>query len=183
MVNTAIADSKIHQKISLDEWATEPPSGGQEWIDGNLIEKIGMTIQHGRLQNRVGWLWKNHIETSCLGGEVYTEVPCRTLEQGRRPDVAYLTPDLLAQYGNLSTLPHSFPLIAEIVSPTDVANEVFAKANEYLRSSCQEVYLIFGEERLIVVLTQESRKIYAADEVMTSLVLDGFSVTVNHLLG
>ena len=79
MVNTAIADSKIHQKISLDEWATEPPSGGQEWIDGNLIEKTGMTIQHGRLQ--------------------------------------------------------------------------------------------------------ESRKIYAADEVMTSLVFDGFSITVNHLLG
>jgi len=90
---------------------------------------------------------------------------------------------LLAEYGNLPALPQSFPLIAEVVSPTDVANEVFAKASEYLRSGCQEVYLIFGDERLIVVLTQESRKIYASDEVMTSLVLDGFSVTVNHLLG
>lgn len=91
--------------------------------------------------------------------------------------------NFLAQYGNLFTLPQSFPLIAEVISPTDIANDVFAKANEYLRSHCQEVWLIFSEERLIVVLTQDSRKIYIADEVITSIVLDRFSITVNALLG
>jgi len=186
MVSTAIAE-KVEEiavpKISLDEWVNNPPSGGGEWLNGNLIEKMGMTLQHGRLQGRVVRLWGNHIENSGIGGEVYTEVPCRTLEQGRRPDVAYLTPDLLAQYGELSTLPQSFPLITEIISPTDVANDVFAKASEYLRSQCQEVWFIFSEERLIVVLTQNSRKIYIADEVIASLVFDGFSITVNELLG
>jgi Uma2 family endonuclease len=186
MVSTAIAE-KIEEiavpEISLDEWVNNPPSDGSEWINGDLIEKTGMTLQHSRLQSRVGWLWKSYIETSGTGGEVYTEVPCRTLEQGRRPDVAYLTPDLLAQYGDLSTLPQSFPLIAEVVSPTDIANDVFAKASEYLRSQCQEVWLIFSEERLVVVLTQNSRKIYIADEVIDSLVLGGFSITVNELLG
>ena len=195
MVNTAIAEPKIESKIepevyvaisptiSLDEWAIAPPSGGVEWVDGNLKEKTGMTLQHSRVQNRVGWLWKSHVETTKIGGEVYTEVPCRTLEQGRRPDVAYLTPDLLSKYGDLSTLPQSFPLIAEIISPTDIANDVFAKAQEYLRSGCREVWLVFGEERMLVVLTEDSRKIYVADEVVTSLVLDGFSITVNTLLG
>ena len=180
MVNAEIAPSL---KISLDEWGNNPPSGGLEWVNGNLIEKTGMTLQHGRVQSRVAWLWKSHIETSGIGGEVYTEVPCRTLEQGRRPDVAYLTPDLLAKYGDFPTLPQSFPLIAEVISPTDVANEVFAKASEYLRSGCQEVWLIFNEEHLIVVLTQDSRKIYAVDEIITSSVLTGFSLSVNALLG
>jgi Uma2 family endonuclease len=170
-------------EISLDEWVKNPPSDGSEWVNGNLIEKTGMTLQHSRVQSRVGRLWGNHAENSGIGGEVYTEVPCHTLDRGRRPDVAYLTPELFAEYGNLSTLPQSFPLIAEIVSPTDIANEVFAKANEYLRSGCQEVWLIFGEERLLVVLTQESRKIYVADEIVASLVLTGFSTTVNALLG
>lgn len=195
MVNTAIAEPKIESKIepevyvaisptiSLDEWAIAPPSGGQEWVDGNLKEKTGMTLQHSRVQGRVVRLWGNHSEDTKIGGEVYTEVPCRTLEQGRRPDVAYLTPDLLAQYGDLPTLPQSFPLIAEIISPTDIANDVFAKAQEYLRSGCREVWLVFGEERMLVVLTEDSRKIYVADEVVTSLVLDGFSITVNTLLG
>jgi Uma2 family endonuclease len=203
MVNTAIAEPKtepkieskvdlaisptisptISQKISLDEWAIAPPSDGREWVNGNLKEKTGMTLQHSRVQSRVGWLWKSHVETTEIGGEVYTEVPCRTLDQGRRPDVAYLTPDLLAKYGDLPTLPQSFPLIAEIISPTDIANDVFAKAQEYLRSGCREVWLVFGEERMLVVLTEDSRKIYVADEVVTSLVLDGFSITVNALLG
>ncbi|WP_211167630.1 Uma2 family endonuclease [Pseudanabaena yagii] len=79
-------------------------------------------------------------------------------------------------------MPQSFPLIAEVISPTDAANDVFAKAHEYLRSQCQEVWLIFNEERLIVVLTQDARKIYVADEVITSVVLNGFSMTVNELL-
>lgn len=191
MVNTAIAEPKIESKvdlaispaISLDEWAIAPPSDGREWVNGNLKEKTGMTLQHSRVQSRVGWLWKSHVETTEIGGEVYTEVPCRTLDQGRRPDVAYLTPDLLAKYGDLPTLPQSFPLIAEIISPTDIANDVFAKAQEYLRSGCREVWLVFGEERMLVVLTEDSRKIYVADEVVTSLVLDGFSITVNALLG
>jgi Uma2 family endonuclease len=70
-----------------------------------------------------------------------------------------------------------------VISPTDVANEVFAKASEYLRSGCQEVWLIFTEERLIVVLTQDSRKIYVADEAIASTVLEGFVMSVNNLLG
>jgi Uma2 family endonuclease len=89
----------------------------------------------------------------------------------------------LAKYGDLPTLPQSFPLIAEIISPTDIANDVFAKAYEYLRSGCREVWLVFSEERTIVVFAEDSRKIYVADEVVTSLVLDGFSITVNTLLG
>jgi Uma2 family endonuclease len=52
-----------------------------------------------------------------------------------------------------------------------------------LRSQCQEVWLVFSEERLIVVLTQDSRKIYVAEEAIASVVLEGFKITVNALLG
>jgi Uma2 family endonuclease len=191
MANITIADPNINLSsdlttdpvTSLEQWVLSPPSGGLEWINGRLVEKTGMTLQHSRVQVRVGWLWKNHIVTTGLGGEIYTERPCRTLEQGRKPDVAYLTLELLAKYGNLPTLPQSFPLIAEIISPTDMANDVFAKAHEYLRSGCQEVWLVFGEERMIVLLTQNSRKIYVGDEVISSLVLEDFRMTVNALLG
>jgi len=63
-------------------------------------------------------------------------------QAGRRSDVAYLTPELLAQFGNFNVLPQSFPLIAEIISPTDGAEEVFAKAKEYLKSGCQEILVL-----------------------------------------
>jgi Uma2 family endonuclease len=50
------------------------------------------------------------------------------------PDVSYITPELWAQVGKFSVLPQSFPLLAEIVSPSDFADDVFAKAQEYLES-------------------------------------------------
>jgi Uma2 family endonuclease len=80
--------------------------------------------------------WRNYKDSQNLGEAVYTEPPCRTRPQVRRPDVAYLTPELLTQLGEPNVLPQSFPLIAEIVSPTDFAEDVFSKANEYLESGC-----------------------------------------------
>ncbi len=178
----ATLSSPLSTSMTLEEWAIAPPSG-MEWVDGNLVEKKGMTLLHSRIQSRIGRLWGNYVESSGVGGEVYTEVPCQTLKQGRRPDIAYLTPDLLAQYGELPVLLQSFPLIAEVISPTDLANEVFAKAQEYLGSGCQEVWLVFTEEKWIVVITNSSRTVYAETEILTSHVLSGFAIAVNDLLG
>jgi Uma2 family endonuclease len=184
MVSTITPATFSASKVmSLEEWTLNPPSGGIEWIDGELIEKTGMTLLHSRIQSRITWLWKSYLEASAIGGEVYTEVPCNTHVQGRKPDVAYLTPELVAQYGDISVLPQSFPLIAEVISPTDMANDVFKKAYEYVNSGCEEVWLVLTEERWIIVVTPSSRTVYADEETLTSQVLKGFSTTVNALLG
>ena len=117
------------------------------------------------------------------GGVVYAEAPCRTNKQVRRPDVAYLTPELLTQFGEPNVLPQSFPLIAEIISPTDLAEDVFLKANEYLEADCQEVWLVLPESQWIVVFTQQQRFLCTKGEgVSTQVVLPGFSVAVDQLL-
>lgn len=168
--------------FSLEDWMHNPPEY-MEWVDGQLVEKNGMTLKHGRIQLKLGSYWRSYKDSSEQGGEVYTEAPCRTNKQGRRPDVGYLTPELLTQFGNSNVLPQSFPLIAEIISPTDKAEEVFSKVNEYLQSGCQEVWLVFPESQWIVVFTQQQRFLFTTGEVVnTQTVLRGFSVTVNELL-
>ena len=117
------------------------------------------------------------------GGKVCTEAPCRTGKQSRRPDVAYITPELLEELGEFTILPQSFPLIAEIASPDDSGEELFAKAKEYLESGCQEVWLVFPESRWIIVITQEQHQLLSLGEmVSTQAVLQGFSVAVDELL-
>jgi len=154
-----------------------------EWVDGQLIEKNGMTLQHSEIQINLGFYWKSYTISSGQGGKVYTDVPCRTNKQGRRPDVAYLTPELVTQFGKADILPQSFPLIAEIVSPTDIAEDVFLKAQEYLQSGCEEVWLVFPESRLVLVMTQSQIVGFTAGEsVSTQRVLQGFSVAVDELL-
>jgi len=80
-------------------------------------------------------------------------------------------------------LPQSFPLCAEIVSPTDLAEDVIAKATEYLESGSEEVWLVYPENQWIIVVTKQTRSIFIAGEaVSTQIVLPGFSIPVAELL-
>ncbi|GAP97484.1 Uma2 family endonuclease [Leptolyngbya sp. NIES-2104] len=172
----------IAPPISLEAFL-EDPIDHTEWIDGQLIEKQDMNARTGRIQARLARYWGNYQESSQQGGEIYTETPCRTIERVRCPDVAYLSPDLVAQHGNFKVLPHSFLLIAEIISPTDKAEEVFTKVREYLASQCQEVWLVFPESQYVLVITAENQVLKTLGEtVSTQKVLQGFSVSVDNLL-
>lgn len=174
--------SNVSKVFSLEDWILSSPEH-TEWVNGQLIEKNGMTLRHGQIQAKLSTYWRNYMDSSGQGGEVYTDVPCLTNKQGRRPDVAYLTPELLAQFGNSDVLPQSFPLITEIISPTDKAEEVFAKAKEYLQSGCQEVWLVLPESQWIVVITQQQRFLLSMGEVVsTQTTLQGFRVAVEELL-
>jgi Uma2 family endonuclease len=177
------AEAQVHGLIhSLEEWMQNPPER-TEWVNGALIEKNGMTLKHSRVQLKLGHYWVEYANANNLGGEVYTEAPCRTQKQGRSPDVAYLTPELVAQYGDAKVLPQSFPLTAEIISPTDLAEEMIAKALEYLESGGEEVWLVYPEVRWIMVITSDLRQVFVSGETATTRsVLPGFNIAVDELL-
>jgi Uma2 family endonuclease len=60
---------------------------------------------------------------------------------------------------------------------------LFLKAQEYLQSGCEEVWLVFPESRLVLVMTQSQILGFRAGEVVsTQKVLLGFSVAVDELL-
>jgi Uma2 family endonuclease len=174
--------SAIPPVYSLEDFVTHPMDD-MEWVDGQVVEKTGMTVKHGVVQGRLSYYWRSYAVTSGQGGEPCTEAPCRTLKQVRRPDVAYITPELLAQFGQPATFPQSFPLVAEIASPTDYAEELFAKAKEYLESGCEEVWMVLPEAQWVLVITQNQHLWFTADEVVsTQDVLTGFSITVRELV-
>lgn len=172
----------IPRNYSLEDFVTHPLEDA-EWVDGQVVEKTGMTVKHGVIQGRLSYYWRSFMISSGQGGEPCTEAPCRTLKQVRRPDVAYISPELLAQFGQPATFPQSFPLIAEIASPTDSAEELFAKAKEYLESGCEEVWMVFPEAQWIFIMTHHQHLWFTADEVVnTQVVLKGFSITVRELV-
>lgn len=174
--------SNVPKLFSLEDYMLNPPDR-TEWVDGQLVEKNGMTAKHGRIQARLARYWGNYKISSGQGGEVYTETSSRTVGRGRCPDVSYLTPELVAQFGEFTVLPQSFLLIAEIISPTDAAEEVFTKVREYLQSGCLEVWLVFPESQWVLVITTGQQLFLSVgDTVSTQNVLPGFSVAVDELL-
>ena len=172
----------LSENVSLEDFMANPPDD-MEWVDGQIAEKNGMTVKHSRIQSRLDRSWGNYKDSSGQGGEVYTEVPCHTNRRVRRPDVAYLPSELVAEYGDVPTFPQSPLLVAEIVSPTDIAEEIFLKAQEYLDSGCLEVWIVFPESRWILIVTQTQKLAFNPGAlVSTQLVLPGFSVAVDELL-
>ncbi|MGK7920005.1 MAG: Uma2 family endonuclease [Trichodesmium sp.] len=181
MIETPVV-LKQSTEYTLENWVQNPPEK-KEWVNGKLLEKNSMTLKHSRIQANLSFYWRSYKDSSGQGGKVYTDVPCLTNKQGRYPDVAYLTPELETEFGNEKVLPQSFPLSAEIVSPTDLAEEVIAKAQEYLESGGEEVWLVFPENKWVIVVTQESRLIFTSGQVVnTQKILHGFSITVDELL-
>ncbi|MCC3405932.1 MAG: Uma2 family endonuclease [Microcoleus sp. PH2017_10_PVI_O_A] len=177
-----LATATVQDNLTIEDFMANPPKN-MEWVDGQLVEKNGVTVKHSKIQSRLSFTWANYMIFSKQGGEAYISPPCRTNRQVRRPDVAYLTPELVAQFGDVPTLPQSFPLIAEIISPTDIAEDVFLKAQEYLASSCQEVWLVFPESHLVFAVTQNQILGFRAGEtVSTQQILAGFTIAVDELL-
>jgi len=169
------AATAVREVFSLEDFLANPPDY-TEWVDGELVEKNGMTLPHGEIQLNLGSSWRNYAISSGQGPKVYTDTPCRTNQQARRPDVAYLTPELAAEYGKAACLPVCFPLVAEIASPTDRVEDFFAKAREYLDSGCQEVWLVVPETGFVFVLTQTQKLWFGPGEVArTQVMLPGFT--------
>ncbi|WP_216634753.1 Uma2 family endonuclease [Gloeomargarita lithophora] len=161
----------------------ENPPERYEWVDEKLVGIREMTAKTGRIQARLAYHWRSHMISSGQGGEIYTETACRTVGRVRCPDVAYLPPALVHEFGDFKVLPHSFSLIAEIVSPTDAAEDVFTKVREYLASNAQEVWLIFPESRWLMMITADSQRLLPESQNATTIkVLPGFSLPVGELI-
>ena len=168
------------ENLSSEDKSMNPPEG-MEWVDGQFIEKTGMTFKHGLTQCKLGTLWNTYLISNSQGGKVLTETPCRTQNQTRRPDVSYLTAEQVDGLDDFVVFPQSFPLIGEIVSPDDPAEAVFAKANEYLQSGCEEIWLLYPGAKVVIIVTQERWSIFHAGDVSTQVVLPGFSTTIEAL--
>lgn len=57
---------------SLEEFLVKP-ADRMEWVDGNLVEKTGMTFKHGLAQSKLSTSWRNYKNSSGQGGEVITK--------------------------------------------------------------------------------------------------------------
>lgn len=91
--------------------------------------------------------------------------------------------ELLEKYGDFDTLPQSFPLVAEVASPTDTAEDFFVKPEEYLQANCQEVWLIIPRVKYIFIVTDsQCIRFKSGDVARTQNLLPGFTISLDELL-
>jgi Uma2 family endonuclease len=105
---------------------------------------------------------------------------------GRRPDAALILLDELPERqvprGILQVPP---PLVVEVVSPNDAAEEVLDKAEVWHSGGVRIVWVVFPSHRRIFVSGGRQHRLAALadDELTLEDVLTGFSMKVRNLLG
>jgi Uma2 family endonuclease len=105
----------------------------------------------------------------------------------RRPDVAFVS---FQRWGAAKPLPLQEnawdvvpDLAIEVISPSDLAEEVMEKVEEYFRAGVQQVWVVCARRRLVHMYEslQHIRGLTAADDLLGGAILPGFSLPLKML--
>ncbi len=152
-----------------------------EWNDG-IVEK---TSAMNQLQSKFFYLLLGlflKTNASKNGGMLITETDMATSPiQLRRPDIAFYTheqlPKMWAGENQVA------PLVVEVISPTDKAEDINAKLEEYFRAGVRVVWHIFPHSQKVDVYTSPDHVTICRGKTVCSgaPALDNFEMSAGEL--
>ena len=157
-----------------------------EIVNGERVEKPISTFENvlaGLLFNALC----NHAAANGSGRatvEVMFDLP--NLPNNRRPDVAFVSYQRWPKTRRpprVSAWPVVPELAAEVVSPTDDADDVMEKVEEYFRAGVTLVWLVFpGQERVYSYTSPTAVRVFSrGDDLTGDPVLPGFRLSLADL--
>lgn len=142
---------KVSKARFLKEYADQEDGYKYEWNDGIVEKYQGMNQQQAEIYFLL-MAYFQKTEASKTGGGLITETDMLTTpNQLRRPDISFYTGEqrrLMKQGENQIA-----PWVAEVISPSDNANKINSKLDEYFLAGVQVVWHIFPESKQVYVYT------------------------------
>ena len=142
---------KVSKARFLKEYADREDGYKYEWNDGIVEKYQGMNQQQAEIYFLL-MAYFQKTEASKTGGGLITETDMLTTSnQLRRPDISFYTGEqrrLMKQGENQIA-----PWVAEVISPSDNANKINSKLDEYFLAGVQVVWHIFPESKQVYVYT------------------------------
>ncbi|WNV76589.1 Uma2 family endonuclease [Geodermatophilus sp. DSM 44513] len=179
----------LQPALMTAEQLVELPDAGKrhELVEGVLLSMAPAGGRHGstgaRLLIRVG----TFVEDRDLG-DVFTAETGFLLRRDpdtvRAPDVAFIASDRVAEARVPGFIPLAPDLVAEVVSPSDRATDVTAKALAWLDAGVRLVWVVDPETRTVTVYRPDGvRVLRGADALDGGDVLPGFTLPLTGLWG
>jgi len=103
---------------------------------GQIIMSPPPAASHGGYQFEIGFLLRSNIPT----GRVLSECPISTADGVRAADVAWASPDCIAELGNRVCFPRSPEICVEVISPANSKSEIADKMALYFDAGAKEVW-------------------------------------------
>lgn len=172
--------------ITLEEFLDLPDDGNRhELSEGELLVMAPPSFGHDRITHRILRAIQTYLDKHPLG-EAYVAagyVLSRNPLTVRQPDVSFLSAERIAT-ANPDSLPDQAPELAvEVVSPSQSANFMGTKVEQYLRFGAKQVWIVYPKRKCVhVYRANKSMAILDESETLTGGdLLPGFSVKVSDL--
>ena len=149
-----------------------------ELIGGEVVRMAQPSYFHDRIKNRINRLLILYLhENSQLPFDAVVEIGAQVSDYDTFvPDVAIVR---TGEQPLSSRIYRGAPEIAiEVVSPTDTAKHLKRKVNAYLEGGWRSVWIVFPEDRSVMVHTAGSVRELTIDGSITDPLLPGFSSPV-----
>jgi Uma2 family endonuclease len=132
-------------EFNLRRWAellADPEVTKIEWrveTDrfGHIIVIPPPAPKHGCFQAEISFL----IRTLMPGGQTITECPISTADGVKAADVAWASPECMAELGNQSCFPRSTEICVEVLSPDNREREIREKMALYFDAGAKEAWV------------------------------------------
>jgi Uma2 family endonuclease len=174
--------------VSPDDSALFSGDRSFELVNGELVERhmnMWSSYLGGRLFSRLD----RFCETKGLGWALPAETAYQCFsfdpDKVRRPDVSFIKRDRCSeeqarQRGHIRIVPD---LIVEVASPHDLADELNARADDFLRAGASLAWIVYPNSERISVLRRDQAGVILGrgDELSGEDVLPGFRLPVADL--
>ncbi|MEM1304419.1 MAG: Uma2 family endonuclease, partial [Planctomycetota bacterium] len=158
-----------------------------ELVSGELRIMSPTGGEHGVLSARIAAVLNVHVATNglgvCFGAETGFVVQ-RDPDTVKAPDAAFVKQDRIDAVGiSAKYFPEAPTLAVEVVSPSESEDEVHAKAQMWIESGSEMVWVVWPEDRTVSVYRpqQEVLKVGEAETPDGGGVVPGFAVEVAEL--
>lgn len=171
--------------MTVEEFWKQYAGKPYDLINGEIAEVMPTGFQHGQIEHRLSRLMSTVVDEHQLGamlvGEVGVQLGPHTV---RGVDIAFVSNASMAKIKEPGKyLPFGPDLIAEIVSPSNTANEIAAKVDEYLRAGTRLVWIVYPDLRRVDIYEASGRfrSLKAGETLDGGDVLPGLQIPIADL--
>ncbi len=135
--------------VTLEQFEQLPVQEGilRELDEGELIVMSPGRPRHNRVRERIAHRLIHVVEERGLG-EIFVETEFQlSPDTVRIPDVALVTADRVKQIDPDRPIEGAPALAIEVVSPTDLAEDLARKVDQYLAAGTQAVWVLYPKVR------------------------------------
>lgn len=157
-----------------------------ELVQGEIVEIAPTGGQHGLVTMELGRLIANYAREQGLGFVAGAEtgfILATKPDTVRAADVSFITKDRLPRPVPVRFFPLAPDLAVEVVSPSDVAQDVRRKVIDFLQAGTRLVWVVYPDTHTVDVYrpAQDVRVVEATGTLHGEDVLPGFELPLREL--